>query len=96
MVVNPRQVLETITQDESTVMIRLEKKIDSYLVNTFNGGEAWFDMNGDFSSLRQVAQEKLLNKYRTQGWNVRLNYDQRDGNAIVFSYGADRYSSQRE
>ncbi len=95
MAVNPKKLLETILESEKSTISRLEKKYDAHLTKRFDGSKVYIDINGDFSSLRKPAQEMLLNKYRREGWDVRAQYDQRDGNSLVFAYNPSSGSSYR-
>jgi hypothetical protein len=89
MVVKPRELINLITDEEKPVIKRLEKRIDDCLTKDFRGtGSLAFGMNEDFKSLRPPTKEKLLDKYRQAGWNVKEISDQRDGDYVEFSYNS--------
>ena len=87
MVVKPNELANLVTKEEKEVIKRLEKRIDDYLTKEFRGtGSLAFGINEDFRNLRIPTREKLLDKYKQAGWNVKEISDQRDGDYIEFSY----------
>ncbi|MBI5065383.1 hypothetical protein HZA97_04035 [Candidatus Woesearchaeota archaeon] len=87
MVVNPKNLLETITQDEQKVLRELEGQIDQYLIADFDGeGAVSFGLPKEWSKLRKVATNQLIEKYKKEGWWVELVCDQREGNHLQFTY----------
>ncbi len=87
MVVNPKRLLETITQDEQKVLRELEGKIDQHLMAKFDGeGTVSIELPREWSKLRGVATNQLMEKYKNEGWGVELIFDQKDGNYLQFTY----------
>ena len=93
MAVNPKKLLEEITQDEEKKLAALEKHIDSVLQESFDGGSAYVNISSDFYSLRKPAQNNLFQRYRKQGWtSIRIESDQREGSYLVFEYKPQKQS----
>ena len=86
MVVNPKKLLEQITKAEAKELKSLEKWIDEVLEEEFEGEPVYIPVDGWYYDLRKPVADKLCEQYRTQGWTVKLQADQREGDNLVFSY----------
>lgn len=96
MVINPKQLLESITKKDQTMLKRLEKRIDECLSEDFDGSSTCISINDDCASLRPYVLNQLLNKYRHAGWSVKTEYDSREGDAyLLFSYKKRKGSEKK-
>ncbi|MFW5746055.1 MAG: hypothetical protein ACOCWQ_00715 [Nanoarchaeota archaeon] len=87
MVVNPQELLSTVTQPEQETLARLEERIDRHLTRSFEGGMVAVAYDADCKALRRPVFEGFLGRYRQQGWtDVRVVHDPRDGSYIQFKY----------
>ena len=72
MVVSPKSLIETITEEDQKEMAALEAHIDATLLKfryLDSTGQAWVGFNG-IREPRRYAMEKVLDKYRAQDWAV--------------------------
>ena len=96
MVIGLKQLLDKIEKAARAKLEELEMVIDSSLIQDFSGGSATIDLD-QVGGLRTFVIERLLDKYRAQGWKVGINYDQRDGDFIRFTTeDADEYGKPRK
>jgi hypothetical protein len=88
MVIGPKKVLETITEEEERILHRVEQKIDQHLQHNYDGEYGGIlPCSEDFRGIRSCVLEHLLDKYREAGWTrVEVNHDQREGSWIRFEY----------
>lgn len=87
MVVNPKDLLKTITEQEETILVALERRIDEELKRKFNGSnDVCVDTRNLWDQLRPILQNKLLNNYREAGWKVQFESDQREDSYLRFTY----------
>ncbi|PIZ50593.1 hypothetical protein COY27_06640 [Candidatus Woesearchaeota archaeon CG_4_10_14_0_2_um_filter_33_13] len=86
MAINPQDLMRRVAGNNKNALERLEEKVDDALAQTFDGRRAIISRNREFSQLPQYLREQFLEQYRAQGWNVKEQFDQRDGDYLEFSF----------
>lgn len=80
--ISPQESRNRRTSAHLAGLMSAEKRIDAILEKDPGHGEEWWINTSDWSPTVVVA---LVDRYTRAGWKVRRAFDQRDGNALVFS-----------
>ncbi|MBT5023240.1 hypothetical protein HOK51_09065 [Candidatus Woesearchaeota archaeon] len=86
MVIGPQALAQKVADNNKDSLQQLEAKIDQALERSFDGKRVTLDHRKFFSEIPHYLREEFFNKYRAQGWNVKVVYDQRDGDFVDFTY----------
>ena len=81
MAISPQDAKKHLNAKEQADLTRLEKRLDEALV-AFDGSPVTIDAT--ILACTKKVIDKLLEKYRSAGWTIRLQGDQRDGNYYEF------------
>lgn len=84
MVIGPKELKKKISEKNKPAVEQLESVIDAALEQGFDGNRVRIS-SGKFSNLPKMLVDKVIQKYRVQGWNVKYHDDQRDGSFYVFT-----------
>jgi hypothetical protein len=86
MVLTPGELEKKILSENKATSEAIEKKIDNALLNTYElNRPTTIDYDCLFKGIRSYTINFVLDKYIQAGWNVKIVYDQREGDYIEFS-----------
>ncbi|MBI4147656.1 hypothetical protein HY490_00020 [Candidatus Woesearchaeota archaeon] len=83
MAISPTELTNRVKQADKTKVEHLEKQIDKFLQESFDGQGAviWEPSDG----VRHQVLDELRRRYGGAGWSVQYVRDQRDGVGLSFS-----------
>lgn len=78
--ISPADLAAELSAADQAALVVAERDIDLYLQSQYgNKPEIWIAVKWS----ERICRELIL-RYESVGWRVRLEHDQRDGDALVF------------
>ncbi len=93
MVVNPKQLLTVLSEQEQKAVVSIENVINDELTKKFSGWDVCIDISKlnlitpiQWSDLRRPVQLRIMDEYTKEGWHIEEESDQRECAYLRFSY----------
>lgn len=81
--IRPSEIAKEVAASSQALLAEAERDIDAALRDAYgNKAEIWIAIQRPWTP--RICEE-LIRRYQDAGWKVRSVFDQRDGNALVFS-----------
>jgi hypothetical protein len=82
MVLSKKQAIEAASKAHAKEVASMEKKIDAYLADHYDGHNG---LSVPADPLSSVAKQMVIDKYEAQDWKVKFTDSQHDGGFFEFS-----------
>ncbi len=85
MVLGIKELEARIVEKEGGKLKAFERRIDEALERSYVNNSNPIYISISSNDPKNFVRDEILNQYKMKGWDVRIIYDQRDGDSYKFS-----------